>query len=167
MELYYTTIRNSETGKKLTEVFNRADKCKEEIRQFVQKCGFERYKPRQYSFEGCGIYGMIDYKGWDIDELVWDRYLHTSIYYPNQSSKEGRALYEEFKLLPHIDMDEVAGIIGYDTEGWKEKDIKLKFSKNNEYNYGFIVDHKYEIAVPEDCTEITKKDYFSLYITQY
>jgi hypothetical protein len=41
MDLYYKTLKDSDTGKKFTEIDKRGDACHEALKAFLDKYGFQ------------------------------------------------------------------------------------------------------------------------------
>lgn len=165
MELYYKTLRTSETGKKFAEIFERQNACHDKAVEFMEKYGFKSYRPSRISFGGCGISSLVKPEGVELDKNIWKKsgYGYNE-YFPRESTKAGKVVYDELKALPIVDIDELNGIAGYEGDGWKNASIGYS-NENSEY-VGFIVLKSWNCNIPSDCVEITGTEYDVLFLAK-
>lgn len=163
MDLYYKTQKDSETGKRFTEIDERGDICHEALKAFLDKYGFQKYRPSRISHVG-GISSCVNPLN-PLDPKLWKN----SGYGPNEwmpklNTKEGKAIMAEINGLPIVDIDELNEVVGYEGNGFKSSHIG--FSSENKTYYGFILSDKWKVTPPSDCVEITPSEYKKLFGTR-
>lgn len=163
MDLYYKTLKDSETGKKFTEIEERGDVCHEALKTFLDKYGFQQYRPSRISHIGgissCGNpIKPVDTKLWKQSEFGYNEWM------PKLNIKEGKAIMAEINALPIVDIDELNAVVGY--EGNHFKSSHIGYSSANDKFYGFILSDKWEVTPPVDCEEITASEYKKLFGNQ-
>ena len=163
MDLYYKTLKDSETGKKFTEIYKRGNVCHEALKAFLDKYGFQKYRPSRISHIG-GISSCISPLN-PLDLKLWKNSGYgTNEWMPKLNTKEGKAIMDEINALPIVDIDELNMVVGY--EGNRFKSSHIGFSSENKTYYGFILSDKWEITPPVDCEEITASEYKKLFVTR-
>lgn len=161
MDLYYKTPRTSETGKKFAEINKKGIECCDALKAFLDKYGFQKYRPSRISFQG-GISSCVSPNG-DLDKKVWKRMHYGSCeYMPNLKSKEGLKIAKEIESLPYVDIDELNNIVNYPGNGFKNTSIGYSFNDNKDY-YGFIISDIWDVTPPADCIEIIGTEYNKLF----
>ncbi len=165
MKLYYKTLRTTETGKKFVEIFERQNLYHAKTIEFVERYGFKSYRPSIISFGGCGISSLVKPEGMELDKNIWKESGYgDNEYFPRESTKVGKVVYDELKALPIVDIDELNGIVGYEGDEWKSTSIGYS-NENSEY-VGFIVLKSWNCKIPSDCIEITGTEYDTLFLKE-
>lgn len=161
MDLYFKVIKETETGKKFTDVFERGSQATKAAYSLVKKYGFTSFRPGRETFEGA-ISSFVKPTVM-IDPKVWKKISYgKDEYFPKRSSKQGKEILKEIAQLPSVDIDELNNIVGYDSGGWKRSHIGYNGSCNRDY-YGFIVDSDWDVQIPDDCEEINGSEYMTLF----
>lgn len=161
MELYYKTSKESETGKKFTELERRGDVCYQALKAFLDKYGFEQYRPSRISHIG-GISSCINPLQ-PLDRKLWRKAGYgINEWMPKLNTKEGKAIMAEIEALPIVDIDELNEVVGYQGNGFKSSNIG--FSPKDKSFYGFILSDKWNITPPSDCIEITASEYKTFFL---
>lgn len=161
MELYYKTRKDSETGKKFTEIDERRDICHKALKAFLNKYGFQKYRPSRISHVG-GISSCVNPLN-PLDPKLWKNSGYGSNeWMPKLNTKEGKAIMKEINGLPIVDIDELNAVVGYDGNGFKSSHIGCSY-KNKTY-YGFILSDEWKVTPPSDCIEITASEYKELFL---
>ena len=163
MDLYYKTLKDSETGKKFAEINKRGDVCHAALKAFLDKYGFQKYRPSRISYIG-GISSCVNPLS-PLDTKMWKNSGYgANEWMPKLSSKQGKAIMAEIKALPIVDIDELNAVVGYEGNGLKSSHIGFS-SENNSY-FGFILSDKWGVKPPADCEEITASEYVKLFRSQ-
>ncbi|MDD3037923.1 hypothetical protein [Bacteroides sp.] len=158
MELYFKVKKDSKTGAKLNELCQRGDKCQDAVIAFLDKYGFKQYRPSRISYVGgissCGApVSPVDTKVWKESGCGVNEWM------PKLNCKEGKAIMEEIKSLPIVDIDELNNVVGYEGNHFKSASIGFSGDKANEEYFGFVVVDKWKAKIPSDCVEITASEY--------
>lgn len=160
MDLYYKILRTSETGKKFTEIEKRGDVCHEVLKAFLDKYGFQKYRPSRISHIG-GISSCVNPSS-PLDPKLWkDSGYGINEWMPKLNTKEGKAIMKEINTLPIVDIDELNEVVGY--EGNHFKSAHIGFSSVNKTYYGFVLADKWKVTPPSDSEEITASEYKRLF----
>ena len=158
MSIYYITAKGSNTGVKFNEISKKWDAVYEAQKALANKYGFSEWR-RGYWLAYGGISSVRGLK--NVDSKIWKKAkeVDADSYTPKRSSKEGKAIYDEFRGLPTISIEELNACIGF------EEDLVkcIGFACNNEDYFGFITDEKWNIEVPSDCEEVTYIRYRELF----
>lgn len=160
MEKYYKTLRTSETGKKFAEIEKRGEVCYKALRAFLNKYGFQKYRPSRISHVG-GISSCINPSS-PLDPKIWKNSGYgRNEWMPKLNTKGGKAIMEEINALPIVDIDELNEVAGY--EGNHLKSTHIGFSPKNKTYYGFVLVDEWKVTPPSDSEEITGSEYNRLF----
>ncbi len=157
MEHYYITKQTSTTGKKFKAVSNDLDAAFKAQKEMSKEIGFQRWRSSIFKLGG------------GISSVIFDEKPNTKLWrnvngsnnewMPKLNNKEGKAIYERFKLLPKVRETALNDCIG-----WKGDFVnRIGFARNNKTHYGFYVDGQYKMKIPKDCKEITATEYKKLF----
>jgi hypothetical protein len=154
MERYFKTSRQSETGKKLKQIFDKAENFDKKVEELKEK----------YGFKGI-VYNIFFYKG--ISAVLLDEEVDKTIWRKVKGVKDGYWIRERG-----------AKAIKQDFDNWKELSIyrqdldeiigggdpfcQAGFDMSNPDYYLFNIDEDWEYDVPEDCEEISNLEYKKL-----
>lgn len=154
--MYFITKKSSETGKKFQSINKRATICVNAAHAILDRLGATEYCPKRWSAWG-GI-EIVVFEN-EPDMKIWKK--HNDVingYTPRMSSKEGKAIREEFDSLPTVDWDELNACIGFDGD-FK----KIGFDPNNDEYFAFTIKEDWDVKIPSDCEEITTSKYKELF----
>lgn len=158
MYSYFKTPQDSETGKKFTEIEKRGDVCHEALKAFLEKYGFQQYRPSRISHVG-GISSCkdpinpIDSKLWKSSGYGFNEWM------PKLNCKAGVAIMAEIKALPIVDIDELNAVVGYEGSTFKSAHIGFSGGEVCKTHFGFVLADEWNVIPPSDCEEITASDY--------
>lgn len=155
--MFYITKKDSETGRKFTEVIISKDRAIKEQKAFAEKYGFRTFRAACWQAWG-GISSCLDFKETP-DKKIWGKGLKKGEYYPRQNSKSGKDIYKEIENLHCVSIDVLNQCIGFDGAPFKQ----IGFASCNKQYFGFVVDKKWKIKVPKDCEEVLESKYDLLF----
>lgn len=165
MYSYFKTPKDSETGQKFTEIAKRGDVCHEALKAFLEKHGFQKYRPSRVSHIG-GISSCKDPIK-PINQKLWKASGYgVNEWMPKLNCKAGVAIMEEIKALPIVDIDELNAVVGYEGSGFKAAHIGYSGEDACETHFGFILADEWNVTPPPDCEEITSSEYKKLFGSQ-
>ncbi|UJF29873.1 hypothetical protein L0B70_00325 [Kaistella sp. 97-N-M2] len=157
MTIYFKTKKDSETGKKIQALVDRAKNAEEEINKFVDELKSDRkYLTSDRYILGTGIVGLK----FEIepDMKVWKKFHGFPFYYsPRMSSKEGKQLQEKLNSFDKVCRTEIGETIGFD-DFLKTPGIEL----NGVDYFGIAFGSDWNHSLPTDCVEITGSEYNNL-----
>jgi len=165
MHLYFKTKKESETGSKFHELEERGLACGEAVKQFLDKYHFQCYRPSRISFVGgisacCSPTQIVDRALWKETGTGPEEYM------PRLNIKKGKAIMEEIKVLPIVDIDELNKVVGYPGNGFKSSTIGFSGRAACKSHYGFIILDTWNVKVPNDCEEITASEYKKMFLKE-
>ena len=157
--MYYITRKNSETGKKMQELLDKASAIRKEISEYLKLLGAnpnqwgssDRYM-LQTHFYSALFDETPDMKIWkECKELP-------GTYQPRRMNYEGKKIALKFESIEPIERDAINEIIGYgQVFRYAGYDI------NNPDYFCFKIEESWNHTMPEDCEEITYKRYLELF----
>lgn len=153
--MYYITKRDSETGKKFQEVEKNSELAFEAQKKMAEKYGFDSWR-RSFHVVFGGISSCIFKEA--PDPKIWKK-VNGNEFFPKYSSKVGALIAQEFSELPKVHVDTLNKCIGWEGQNFSH----IGFSSSNKEYFGFTTNEKWDIAIPEDCEEITYKRYKELF----
>lgn len=148
----FKVSRNSETGKKLAPIEERAIEAFEAQRKIAIELGFQGWQRGAFVAFG-GIGSLIPKKGEKPDSKLWKK--QWDGYYPKANSKEGKRLIKLLEELPTVEISELNMAVGFNEQYFKT--IGISFI-HKEF-YVFSVGDDWEFEPPSDCIEITVSEY--------
>lgn len=157
MTIYFKTKKDSETGKKIQALVDRAKNAEEEINKFVDELNSDRkYLTSDRYILGTGIVGLKFET--EPDMKVWKKFHGFPFYYsPRMSSKEGKKLQEKLDSFDKVWKTEIGETIGFD-DFFKTPGIQIK---GVDY-FGIAFGSDWNHTLPTDCFEITGSEYNNL-----
>ncbi|MGD1894007.1 MAG: hypothetical protein ACFB15_25850 [Cyclobacteriaceae bacterium] len=152
----FKTKRTSETGKKFCEVEVNAEQCLLEAKKLAKVLGVKKWRPDRFA-----VFGGLEEVFFDSipDKKLWRLNKNGSGYYPNRKTKVGKQIYAELKALPLISYQDLNDCISFN--GHRFRHIGVNFSHLN--YIGFTGQEDWDIIIPDDCEEITVKEYNKLF----
>lgn len=150
----FKTLRTSITGQKLALIEAELRTCKEAQLALSKELGFATWYADRFAAAG-GIEAVLFKDGADIPKHWISR---DSAYYPDKRYKEGKRIQALFDNLPTVSRHELNSCIGYDSV-WNQ----LGFSYGNPTYFGFFLDEKWAVVVPDDCDEILTSEWKGLF----
>ena len=157
MTIYFKIKNDSETGKKIQNLVDRAKKAEKEINQFVDELKSDRkYLRNERYILGTGIAGL-KFEA-EPNMKIWKNFKGFPNYYsPRMSSKEGKVLAEKIDSFDKVGRDEISDAIGLN-DFFKMPGLHLGKS---DY-FGIAMDKNWNHPMPKDCFEITGSEYDNL-----
>lgn len=150
----YRTLKSSNTGRKLQELLDRANKGYDEIEALGIKYNFKQYKEGYWKAYG-GISGIVFEK--EPDRRVWK--MTENGWMPKLNTKEGKAIQKEFDKLNsvwHWELNQAVGV----NENYKFAGFS---GDTNETYFGFEISDTWEFKKQNDCEKITLELYDELF----
>jgi hypothetical protein len=156
---YFITERNTSTGLKFQALEHRINVATTAQKDFGNKYNFKIYRPSHISVWG-GISACVFENA--PDEKIWKKVNNSEDeWMPRLNVKAGKEIQKEIDNLPLVSMEELNECIGFDSEDWTFM-THIGFAYNDEY-FGFSINDKWNIIVPEDCEEVTLTKYKNLF----
>jgi hypothetical protein len=151
--MYYVTKKESETGKKFTELLKKKEIAIAAQKELSTKYGFETYRGAYWQAWG-GFSSCLDFKETP-DKKIWGKGAEYKEFYPKKNSKVAKAVWQEFQDMPCVSTDELNACIGMERKSFKT----IGFAFGSDEYYGFITSKKWGVIVPKDCEEVTETKY--------
>ncbi len=148
--MYYTTPKNSVTGKKFQIVSDQMAAALKAQKIMADKIGFNEWRGAYFTLEG-GISSCIFKK--EPDMKVWKRVNGTE-FMPRLNSKQGKEIAVLFNLMPTVPLDALNHCIGVKTKPFQH----IGYA-NGKTHFGFEIPSDWKIKVPKDCKEVLSSDY--------
>lgn len=157
--MYYVTPKNSETGKKMQALLDRAAAIRKEISEYLKLLGAN---PKQW---GCrdsyllntGFFSAVFDQEPNLE--IWKPSLKLKgTYEPRRMNYEGKKIAEKFESIEAIHRSEVNDVVGY---GQVFRFVGVDV--NSEEYFCFMIKEEWNHTMPEDCEEITYKRYLELF----
>lgn len=156
--MFYITNKESETGKKFNEVYNKLLSVRESQFGFLKKYNFHLFRENS-AFSSGGISSCLDFDETP-DPKIWKKLKRDDgkdAYFPRKTSKEGKRIAKEIENLPILDNTEFNACIGFD-----DPFDTIGFFVSEEY-FGFSVNDKWNVDIPDDCEEVTTKRFNEIF----
>lgn len=156
MNKYIKLKKDSEIGKKLTELFSVIPEAKRQALAICNKYGFET------GAEGCWTYGgglsAFCRPKQEIDQALFKKD-KDDFYTPRLTSRKGKEIQAEIKSVPRVERSEVNELFGL------EVFAGLGIVLNNPEYFGIMFNvGRYNPTIPDYAIEITASEYESLNI---
>lgn len=153
--MYYTTKKNSETGKKFQEIIRKSYVIREEQAKLANEFGFNGWTHSE--FRAIGGFGSLQFKK-EPDNAVY-RKLNDGNWLPRRNTKAGKIIHQKLEACPSVTWHELNSCIGFESRIYC-----IGFYYGNKDYFVFIVDKNWgPFQPPADCKEISAiecKSYF-------
>ena len=159
--MFYITKKESETGKKFTELLKKKEIAIQAQKEVSEKYGFETYRGAYWQVWG-GFSSCLDFKETP-DKKLWGKGAEKGEYFPKKNSKAGKAIWNEINDMPCVSRFDLNECVGFDSAPFK----KIGFAFNNDTYYGFTDSKDWNLKVPKDCEEVTESKYDELFKDEY
>lgn len=158
--MYFKTKKDSETGKKFAKIVEKLTTIvMPAVRDFAVKHNIKQIRQAHWVAYG-GISAAVfkenaDKSGWKL------RKGESNEYFPSQKTAKGKEIYKELTALPVIEIEDLNSCVNFLDQA---PFITIGFAYGNEDYFGFEASEKWkEFTPPEDCEEITTKEYKELF----
>ena len=157
--MYYITRKNSETGKKMQGLLDKASAIRKEISEYLELIGANPNKwgsSNRYILQTHFYSALFDETP---DMKIWKESKELpGTYQPRRMNYEGKKIALKFESIEPIERDAINEIIGYgQVFRYAGYDI------NNPDYFCFKIEESWGHTMPEDCEEITYKRYLVLF----
>jgi hypothetical protein len=153
---YFITEKTTETGKKFQLISEKADLIFEKSKELANEIGFEKW--RSGYWDAYGGFSSLLFKE-KPNEKVFKKVNGKNEWLPKKNIKEGREIQAKLDSIPTVSKDELNECIGFDGAPFKT----IGFAPNNNEYFGFTVDVKWNLKIPNDCQEVTASKYMELF----
>lgn len=155
--MYYKISKNSETGRKLEEIYKRAEKahntrnaCMRELMEKFPGMTGKFREPGGYVISG-GIHTVMFDENATVDPKVWIK-KHENEYIPKRDSGVGKMIAD----LPTVKYTEINEVLNH-------KNPAHQFGlRTGDDVFGIEIDPAWKIEMPEDAEEILGSEYYSI-----
>ena len=157
--MYYITRKNSETGKKMQELLDKASAIRKEISEYLELIGAN---PNQWVssdkyFFNTGVMAVVFDK--EPDLKIWKEFKKIpNCYRPRMTSYEGKKIQSKFQSIGVIDRVDLNEVVGF-----KQVFQHVGFDLGSKDYFCFMLREEWQHTMPEDCEEITYKLYLELF----
>lgn len=154
-ELYYKTLKNTETGDKIKRIINLCHQGRQEAEELCRELNAEE----QYLINSRFILGtgLVAFRfSNEPDMKIWKKHKIDGYYEPRLKSKKGKEIQNKIFNLQRIDKAELSDAIGLSC--WFRSP---GFTEVKNY-YLFNLESSWEHKMPNDCAEITGSEYDKL-----
>ena len=157
--MYYITRKNSETGKKMQELLDKASAIRKEISEYLKLVGAN---PNQWVssdnyFFNTGVIAVVFDK--EPDLKIWKEFKKIpNCYQPRMTSYEGKKIQSKFDSIEAIDRVDLNRIVGFG-----QVFQHVGFNLNSTDYFCFMLQEEWQHTMPEDCEEITYAKYLELF----
>lgn len=154
--MFYKTKQDTETGRKLQQLFVQKFEIDHAVKVFVDKVGGSQYLVDS-SYAAGGIRALdkvSNMTGWKRSK----KSEHKGGYVPDRKTKEGKELYQEMSELPRLDGREFNLAVGFSSIFSR---IGCFFDSSSGFYFLEVSTSKYdnEYQPPADCIEIVESEY--------
>ena len=157
--MYYITQKNSETGKKMQELLDKASVIRKEISEYLELIGAN---PNQWVssdkyFFNTGVMAVVFDK--EPDLKIWKEFKKIpNSYQPTMTSYEGKKIQSKLDSIEAIDRVDLNRIVGFG-----QVFQHVGFDLGSKDYFCFMLREEWQHTMPEDCEEITYKRYLELF----
>lgn len=157
--MYYITRKNSETGKKMQELLDKASAIRKEISDYLKLVGAN---PNQWVSSDKYFFNTVvravlfesepDMKTWKVFENF------PNSYQPRITTYEGKKIQAKLDSIEAIDRVDLNRIVGFG-----QVFQHVGFDLGSKDYFCFMLREDWRHTMPEDCEEITYKRYLELF----
>ena len=157
--MYYITRKNSETGKKMQELLDKASAIRKEISEYLKLVGAN---PNQWVSSDKYLFNtgvMAVFFDKEPDLKIWKEFKKIpNSYQPRMTSYEGKKIQAKFDSIEAIDRVDLNRIVGFG-----QVFQHVGFDLGSKDYFCFMLREEWKHTMPEDCEEITYKRYLELF----
>ena len=157
--MYYITRKNSETGKKMQELLDKASAIRKEISEYLKLVGANpnQWVSSEKYFFNTGVMAVVFDK--EPDLKIWKEFKKSpNCYRPRMTSYEGKKIQTKFDSIEAIDRVDLNRIVGFG-----QVFQHVGFDLGSKEYFCFMLREDWCHTMPEDCEEITYKRYLELF----
>ena len=157
--MYYITRKNSETGKKMQELLDKASAIRKEISEYLKLLGAnpnQWVSSHNYFFNT--IVRAVLFES-EPDMNIWKVFKNfPNSYQPRITTYEGKKIQEKLDSIEAIDRVDLNRIVGFG-----QVFQHVGFDLGSKDYFCFMLREDWRHTMPEDCEEITYKRYLELF----
>ena len=157
--MYYITRKNSETGKKMQELLDKASAIRKEISEYLELIGAKSNQwvsSNNYFFNTVVRAVLFETEP---DMKIWKEFKKIpNSYQPIMTSYEGKKIQAKFDSIEAIDRVDLNRIVGFG-----QVFQHVGFDLGSKDYFCFMLREEWQHTMPEDCEEITYKRYLELF----
>ena len=157
--MYYITRKNSETGKKMQELLDKASAIRKEISEYLELIGAKSNQwvsSDNYFFNTVVRAVLFETEP---DMKIWKEFKKIpNSYQPRMTSYEGKKIQAKFDSIEAIDRVDLNRIVGFG-----QVFQHVGFDLGSKDYFCFMLREEWKHTMPEDCEEITYKRYLELF----
>ena len=157
--MYYITRKNSETGKKMQELLDKASAIRKEISEYLELIGAKSNQwvsSDKYFFNTVVRAVLFETEP---DMKIWKEFKKfPNSYQPRMTSYEGKKIQTKFDSIEAIDRVDLNRIVGFG-----QVFQHVGFDLGSKDYFCFMLREEWKHTMPEDCEEITYKRYLELF----
>ena len=157
--MYYITRKNSETGKKMQELLDKASAIRKEISEYLELIGAKSNQwvsSNNYFFNTVVRAVLFETEP---DMKIWKEFKKIpNSYQPRMTSYEGKKIQAKFDSIEAIDRVDLNRIVGFG-----QVFQHVGFDLGSKDYFCFMLREEWQHTMPEDCEEITYKRYLELF----
>lgn len=148
--------KSSATGKKIANIFTRADEAWEQEKKIVSSFGAEQFSRRSDCMGG----GITSLRFEEVPDMrVWKEHgQYHNHYSPRRNTKKGMEIQDMFDAVPMVkrfDLDEVLG----NNDPFRS----MGFIRGSGEYFGFTIGDDWNIDLPDDAKEVTVAEYKKIF----
>ena len=157
--MYYITRTNSETGKKMQELLDKASAIRKEISEYLKLLGANPKScvSSDNYFFNTGVIAVVFDK--EPDLKIWKVFKNfPNSYQPRITTYEGKKIQAKLDSIEAIDRVDLNRIVGFG-----QVFQHVGFDLGSKDYFCFMLREDWRHTMPEDCEEITYKRYLELF----
>ena len=157
--MYYITRKNSETGKKMQELLDKASAIRKEISDYLKLVGANPkswVSSDKYFFNT--VVRAVLFES-EPDMKIWKVFKNfPNSYQPRITTYEGKKIQSKFQSIGVIDRVDLNEVVGFE-----QVFQHVGFDLGSKDYFCFMLREDWRHTMPEDCEEITYKLYLELF----
>lgn len=157
--MYYITPKNSETGKKMQALIDKAKKIRTEISDYLKVIGAKHYQwvtSDNYLLNTKINAALFDKEP---DMKIWKVFKQfPNAYQPRLTTYEGKKIQAMFDSVESIDRVDLNRIVDFG-----QVFQRIGVDLNSEEYFCFMIREEWNHTMPADCEEITYAKYLELF----
>ena len=157
--MYYITRKNSETGKKMQELLDKASAIRKEISEYLKLLGAnpKSWVSSDKYFFNTVVRGVLFESEPDME--IWKVFKNfPNSYQPRITTYEGKKIQAKLDSIEAIDRVDLNKVVGFE-----QVFQHVGFDLGSKDYFCFMLREKWQHTMPEDCEEITYKRYLELF----
>ena len=157
--MYYITRKNSETGKKMQELLDKASAIRKEISEYLKLLGANPkswVSSDKYFFNT--VVRAVLFES-EPDMKIWKVFKNfPNSYQPRITTYEGKKIQAKLDSIEAIDRVDLNKVVGFE-----QVFQHVGFDLGSKDYFCFMLREDWRHTMPEDCEEITYKRYLELF----